>query len=119
MHDGSLIAVEDPSTLRSGFPQLVVELVARPRRRAESLLRSDTEVSYVEALGEHIRAFLPHTPGTPADKTTRRLVEQLEANGIEVAAARRVRPSLEDVYVAKISEIELAGAAAPASQESP
>jgi len=30
-----------------------------------------------------------------------------------------VRPSLEDVFVAKISEIEQAGAAAPVHEESP
>ena len=118
MHEGSLLAVEDPGVLRRSFPQLVVELVAKPRRPAEVLLRDNADVAYVEAFGERIRAFLPHPPGTPAANKTERLVDGLEAEGIEVAGARSVRPSLEDVFVAKISEIEQAGAT-PVQQESP
>ena len=118
MHQGKLLAVEDPSTLRRNFPQLVVELVAKPRRPAEAFLREDADVAYVEAFGERIRAFLPHTPGDPAEPRTERLVEGLVAEGIEVTGARSVRPSLEDVFVAKISEIEQTGGA-PVQEESP
>jgi len=119
MHEGSLLAVEDPGALRANFPQLVVELVAKPRRPAEALLRQNAGVAYVEAFGERIRAFLPHPPGAPAEEKTARLVEGLEAEGIDVDRFRSVRPSLEDVFVAKISEIEQAGAAAPVQEESP
>ncbi|MGD8331267.1 MAG: ABC transporter ATP-binding protein [Acidobacteriota bacterium] len=118
MHRGKLLAVEDPGTLRADFPQFVVELVAHPRRSAEKLLREDPEISYVEALGERLRAFLPRPPGAAGDPPTERLSERLRSQGIEVSDVRSVRPSLEDVFVAKISAIDQAGAAVPAQQES-
>ena len=117
MHEGKLLAVEDPSTLRANFPQAVVELVARPRRSAEALLRNDAGVTYVEAFGERVRAFLPRLPGEPVENETERLVRSLEAAGIEVTGTRAVRPSLEDVFVAKISEIEQTGTT-PVQEES-
>jgi ABC-2 type transport system ATP-binding protein len=119
MHRGSLLAVEDPGKLRADFPQLIVELVARPRRPAEALLRDDPAVAYVEALGKRLRAFLAQPAEESGERAIRRLAEHLEAEGIEVAGARPVRPSLEDVFVAKISDIEQAGAGAPAREESP
>ncbi len=117
MHEGSLLAVEDPGALRADFPQLVVELTATPRRPAETLLRQSADVAYVEAFGDRIRAFLPHIPGAAAGEKANRLVQGLEAEGIDVRGARSVRPSLEDVFVAKITEIERRDVP-PSTQES-
>jgi ABC-2 type transport system ATP-binding protein len=119
VHEGSVLSVEDPGILRSSFPQHVVELLAHPRRPAEALLREDSGVAYVEAFGERIRAFLPHQPSTPDEEQARRMVEALESRGIDVAGFRSVRPSLEDVFVAKIAEAERRAGAARTQEESP
>jgi ABC-2 type transport system ATP-binding protein len=117
MSHGRLIGVDDPNALRDGFPHVVIELVAKPRRKAVALLRERPDVSHVEAFGERLHAFLPRgTDERPAtagsesgdeavERSIEQMIEGLKQQGIEVAACRRVTPSLEDVFIASISEV--------------
>jgi ABC-2 type transport system ATP-binding protein len=125
MSRGRLIAVDDPNSLRDGFPHVVIELVARPRRKAVALLRETPGISHVEAFGERLHVFLPRVTGaTPetkgpegGDEAVQRhiqqLIEGIKKQGIEVASCRRVTPSLEDVFIASISEVNEKGANEP------
>ena len=124
MNRGHLLAVDDPNVLREIFPHIVIELVAKPRRPAVAILRENAEVSHVEAFGERLHVFVPRGVAAPgevsglagdeaiterdaaAEKNIELTIEDLRSQGISVSSCRRVTPSLEDVFIASISEEE-------------
>lgn len=107
MDRGRLLAVSAPDALRTaaagaGPPQVMVELIASPKRRAEELLAGRRDVADVEAFGERLHATLRDVDPAGAAEACRRLAAELAAAGIEVYEARVVPPSLEDVFIAMI-----------------
>lgn len=102
LHHGRLLALDDPQALRRAAAGRLVELLARPRRRAAELLREAPGVTAVETFGERLHVELEAADGAAAG----RFRERLEREGIEVEAARDVMPSLEDVFIARLREEE-------------
>lgn len=107
LHRGKLLAVDDPQRLRRGLRGAVVELLARPRRRAAEALRGIGGVETVEVFGERLHARLPELEADDAGGVAERLGESLRGEGIEVEVARPVVPSLEDVFIARIRAADL------------
>lgn len=95
LHDGRLIASDAPGRLRAGLPGKMYELVARPQRRALTILQQALPQAAVYVYGERLHLYLP--PGAGAEENWR---TALAAAGVEVTASRPVAPSLEDVFVA-------------------
>jgi len=118
LNRGRLLAVNDPNALRESFPHLVIELVAKPRRPAVAMLRESPAVSHVEAFGERLHVFLPRGTDDSPEKGIEGMVEGLRNQGIEVSACHQVTPSLEDVFIASISEEEQVGATEPVNEVS-
>lgn len=102
MDRGKLLAVDPPGALRAGARGAVLEVLARPKRRAAEILLEQHEVVEVESFGERLHATLSDSASTEAAEATRRLLAALTASGIEVDSARAIRPSLEDVFIARI-----------------
>jgi ABC-2 type transport system ATP-binding protein len=96
IHRGRLVACDDPAVLRAQLPGLVVEVVATPRRGAGAVLRGHPLASSVDALGDRFRVLLASPDALGA------LQQALESSGVEVGGMRVVRPSLEDVFVARL-----------------
>jgi ABC-2 type transport system ATP-binding protein len=93
MHRGRILSVDAPGALRGHFPDAILEIVASPRRAALAAVRRLAEVRQATVFGDAIHVVVP--PGTPG----RQIADALEAAGIRVATARRIEPSLEDVFV--------------------
>lgn len=96
MYRGRLIACDDPAVLRAQLPGLVVEVVGAPRRQAMAVLRGHPLVRSVDVFGDRFRVLLASTDALGA------LRAALESSGVEVGGMRAVRPSLEDVFVARV-----------------
>jgi ABC-2 type transport system ATP-binding protein len=97
LHRGRLVACDDPRSLRAGLPGWVVEVVARPRSRARAVLRAHPQVRSVHVFGDRDHAWWVE-PGQPEA-----VRELLERAGVEVDLVRPVPPSLEDVFVARLT----------------
>lgn len=96
LHRGRLVACDDPRGLRGSLPGRVVELVAEPRARAQSLLRARSDVRGVYVFGDRDRVWY-----TGSDVGGLRRF--LEREGVRVEILRPVLPTLEDVFVARLS----------------
>lgn len=96
IHRGRLVACDDPAVLRSQLPGVVVEVVASPRRRAGAVLQGHPLVSSVDALGDRFRVLLASPEALGA------LQQALQSSGVQVGGMRIVRPSLDDVFVARL-----------------
>jgi ABC-2 type transport system ATP-binding protein len=104
IHEGRLVALDSPSALRKQESGSLVEIVARPRRRAAELLGSDARVSDVVAFGERLHASLPEAGPESAKPEMERLTRLLSEAGVEVLSSRVARPSLEDVFIRRLED---------------
>jgi ABC-2 type transport system ATP-binding protein len=100
LHDGRLLALDTPAALRATLPGSLFEVIAGDGRRAAALLREMPGVAGVEMFGErtHVRV------DPRADLMAAALASRLEANGVIVENIRPVATSLEDVFIARLSE---------------
>lgn len=96
LHAGRLIACDTPGRLRAEMSGTMVEIEARPQRKALVLLRQNYPQTRPYIFGEKIHLRLEE--GTPG-KVLSRLSESGE---IKVGQAREVSPSLEDVFINRL-----------------
>ncbi len=101
LHEGALLALDAPSTLRASLPGAILEVVAFDRDRATAVLQSSSGVADVQLFGE--RAHVRVEAGAPlADPD--RLADALRSAGVAVESVRRVPASLEDVFIARLAK---------------
>ena len=100
LHEGRLLALDRPDTLRNQLPGRVAEVIARDKRRVADLLERLPGVLGVQMFGEraHVR-FDPAVIRDPGD-----LSAALAAGGVAVEHVRPVPASLEDVFIARLGE---------------
>jgi ABC-2 type transport system ATP-binding protein len=100
LHEGRLLALDRPDTLRAQLPGRVAEVMARDKRRAAELLERLPGVLGVQMFGEraHVR-FDPAVIRDAADLSAR-----LGAEGVPVDTVRPIPASLEDVFIARLGE---------------
>ncbi|MBI2835125.1 MAG: ABC transporter ATP-binding protein [Acidobacteria bacterium] len=113
LHEGSLLAIDRPARLRSLYRGNVIEVVAEPHRRVPGALEHAAGV-HVQMFGERAHVRVDES-GRDAIEWIRR---ELERAGLRVHAARPIPPTLEDVFIERISTAEDAGGgrAAPTSE---
>ena len=101
LHEGRLLALDSPAALRASLKGDVVEVVAGDRDRATQVLKRLPGVVDVQLFGE--RAHVRLDPGSPL-RDPDRLAAALRQAGIEPESVRRVPTSLEDVFIARVTE---------------
>jgi ABC-2 type transport system ATP-binding protein len=102
MDQAHILGVKEPEAIRAEARGVVIEIVARPKRRAQELLRERAEVSEVEVFGERLHATLENVAAAEATLWSERLAAGLREQGIEVEHTRGIAPSLEDVFIRSI-----------------
>jgi ABC-2 type transport system ATP-binding protein len=103
---GRLLVADAPDAIRSAAEGTLVEILARPRRRAVEVLGKQAEVKDLEVFGERVHVTLPQVPAAEGEAAARRLSEALRSAGVEVESARPTTPSLEDVFIHRIRQRE-------------
>ena len=95
LHDGHLIACEAPGKLRAELPGKMVELDARPQRRALAVVRRVLPQAAPYVFGERLHLRLPEGGDDEGEWRA-----ALAREGVQVETVRAIGPSLEDVFVA-------------------
>jgi len=107
LYAGDLVSVEDPGAMKRRMRGDVIEFVAEPRATARHVIERSKEILSETLIGDRFHAVVADAAAAlPA------LTERLRGAGVQVRDARKVPPSLEDVFVTIIAE-RRAGAAAP------
>jgi ABC-2 type transport system ATP-binding protein len=101
LHNGQLLALDRPDSLRQTLPGVLFEVIAADHRRAVAALRSFPEVASVQTFGERAHVRLNDGGGDAAA-----LERHLHDAGVDVTTIRQVAPSLEDVFVARLGETQ-------------
>jgi ABC-2 type transport system ATP-binding protein len=100
LHEGRRLALETPAGLRAMLPDGLLEVIAQDHRRAADVLRAMPDVTSVEMFGERAHVRLAR-PGADA---AHQVESALGLAGLAVASIRPIATSLEDVFIAKLSE---------------
>jgi ABC-2 type transport system ATP-binding protein len=98
LHEGRLLAMDRPTAIRALLAGDVVAVRAAEPRRARDLLRDHRSVRRATLFGESVHALVA------AGTDPMVLRSALESAGIAVRDARRVAPSLEDVFIDMVSD---------------
>jgi ABC-2 type transport system ATP-binding protein len=94
MQAGRLLEVASPAGFKAEYPHQVVELACEDRHRARDEVLKEPRVLGVDIFGDKI-----HVKVDSAEQWIPRLRALLEARGIEVPSAKKVPPSIEDVFL--------------------
>ena len=100
LHEGRLLALDTPAALRATLSGALLEVIADDHRRTAEVLRRMPGVSSVEMFGERAHVRLVESDGQAAE----RIVSALAAAGLGAESVRPIATSLEDVFIARLSE---------------
>jgi ABC-2 type transport system ATP-binding protein len=113
LHNGKLLAIDEPATLRRSLGGQMVEVIAETSRPPLEAIAALPDVEEVQAFGERAHARVREAAsGDPAAA----IRDGLERQGIRVIAAREIAPSLEDVFIELITPNAAAAAGAVRSK---
>lgn len=93
---GRLLVEGRPSDLTRPLTGRILEVVAEPRRLAQSLARSGSSVEDVHAFGDRLHVRVPPHQAEVVEGWLRSV---LLAHGVHVTSLRPVAPQLEDVFL--------------------
>jgi ABC-2 type transport system ATP-binding protein len=101
LHEGRLLALDDPTRLRAELSGDVIEVMAEEPSRAIELLGGLPGILDVQLFGErlHVRVDAGVPLGDPE-----RLAAALGQGGVGTTSVRRIPASLEDVFIARLAE---------------
>ena len=103
LHHGRALALGDPAALRESFPDVLWELRGVSAQGRQALAQRYGP--------EHVYLVRRNLRVVAASEHAESLDNVLEAEGIPVEASQVVPPTLEDVFVARIAQMEEAPAA--------
>ena len=95
LHEGRLLALDDPAALQSAFPGSLLEVVVDAERPPVDLLAAVPGVADVQIFGDGAHVQVTGS----ADEAMRRVGDALGSRGMKPASLRQVPASLEDVFI--------------------
>jgi ABC-2 type transport system ATP-binding protein len=100
LHEGRLLALDQPKALRERLPGQVAEIIAADKQRTAQQLETLPGVLGVQMFGE--RAHVRFDPAVIRDVDD--LSGRLRQAGVTAVSARPIPASLEDVFIARLDE---------------
>jgi len=91
MHNGKLLLLDTPKALKESLPETCYELRGANLRDVRETLRAFPQVADVELAGSRLHLFLKPNTDLP------------QLPGVE---ARRITPSLEDIFIATVGRVD-------------
>jgi ABC-2 type transport system ATP-binding protein len=100
LHEGRVLAIDEPANLRGLMPGRMLEMVTGSARASLDMLRHQPGVEDAQVFGERVHVRLRDT----GEEAVERFIAALRGTPLEGAAVRTVPPSLEDVFIAQLTE---------------
>ncbi len=100
LHEGRLLALDEPGHLRASLPGTLFELIIPDPRAAVAALKANAGVTDAQVFGERLHVW--------ADASVAHAEEHMQhlvrAALLQPSSIRPILPSLEDVFIAKLAE---------------
>jgi ABC-2 type transport system ATP-binding protein len=98
LHEGHLLALDQPRRLQDSFEGELYEVIAEPHRRAFELLERLPRLVRRQTFGDRIHLTMPEG----SLRVEQEVRAALASDGVAIVAIRRIAPSLEDVFIDRI-----------------
>jgi len=99
LHEGQVLALDEPGALRSSLPGTLLEVLVATPRNALRALKGPGGVKHAQVFGDRLHVWSDRT--TEAEATAD-LAGIATRAGVQPAGVRAIVPSLEDVFIAKL-----------------
>ena len=108
VHEGRTLALDTPARLRTSLPGVWIEAFPADARQVRDRIRAAGH-PHVEVFGERLHAWVPDATD---DAAAWRTMAALAARaGVPAIGGRVITPTLEDVFIARLAEIDAASPA--------
>lgn len=99
LHEGQMLALDEPGTLRSSLPGTLLEVLVATPHDALRALKGPGGVKHAQVFGDRLHVW---SDRTTAAEATADLAGIATRAGVQPAGVRAIVPSLEDVFIAKL-----------------
>lgn len=100
IHKGSILMVDEPSTIRESLGMPMIEVSLPEARAARKVVSSVDGVNSVSMYGERLHI------GMKKSEVADQVLAEFSAHGVEVGGYREIIPSLEDVFITLVNKEE-------------
>jgi ABC-2 type transport system ATP-binding protein len=107
LHEGKVLALDQPNRLRSSLSGTLFEVVVPSPREALDRITGRPNVMSAQVFGDRLHVWIDR-PDSESAKGL--LATETQAAGLEPSSIRPIVPSLEDVFIARLSTANEASA---------
>ena len=100
LHEGRLIALDSPDALRRSLPGAIVEVTSDEPDVVVEALQAAPAVTGVQTFGTRVHVRVAEHAG---ERAAERIGQALAARAVPVRRVRAIPPSLEDVFIERLS----------------
>jgi ABC-2 type transport system ATP-binding protein len=100
LHEGEVLALDEPGKLRSGLSGTLFEVIVPAPRESLDALRDAASLASAQVFGDRLHVWIDHGDAAAA---RRELDSAMTAAGVQPSAVRPIVPSLEDVFISKLA----------------
>jgi ABC-2 type transport system ATP-binding protein len=99
LHEGRVLALDQPAKLRAGLMGTLFEVVLPSPREAMDALSLQTAIASAQVFGDRLHVWID---GSDAARAELLLAGATRAAGVVPSIVRPIAPSLEDVFIARL-----------------
>jgi ABC-2 type transport system ATP-binding protein len=100
LHEGKVLALDQPGKLRAGLAGTLFEVVVPSPREASDQLAHQKNIASSQVFGDRLHVWIDRTDPDAAEQM---LNTATAAAGLSPSSIRPIVPSLEDVFIAKLA----------------
>ena len=100
LHEGQLLALDEPTRLRSSLKGTLFEVIVASSREALDRLSGQKDITSAQVFGDRLHVWIDHGD---REFATRSVTAALSAAALTPQSVRAIVPSLEDVFIARIT----------------
>jgi ABC-2 type transport system ATP-binding protein len=99
LHEGKVLALDQPGRLRQGLAGTLFEVVVPDSRHAVDRLSTQPGIGSAQLFGDRLHVWIEQDDAPAAQQL---LEQHARTAGVATSSIRRIVPSLEDVFIAKL-----------------
>jgi ABC-2 type transport system ATP-binding protein len=100
LHEGKVLALDQPDRLRAGLTGMLFEVVVPSPREALDKLAAARDIASAQVFGDRLHVWIDRPDRRAAEDI---LTSAVQASGLTASSIRPVVPSLEDVFIARLA----------------
>jgi ABC-2 type transport system ATP-binding protein len=100
LHEGKVLALDQPIRLRSSLTGTLFEVIVPESREALDKLAAQPDVASAQVFGDRLHVWIDHNDSHAAEQI---FASAARSAGVEPTGVRAIVPSLEDVFIARIT----------------